>query len=153
MSRRLFNAGFSSSTYVITRTLASKVAVQDLKILGVGAGNKPVADAQKQLASLGYKQTKIFGIYNTKKSDQEFINALKEKQWDIVALGGYVNGFDQASKYHEEGVSTDRAEILHWFNRILNLVHKLAPNAKIVLLKGPQDLPDALERVVNQEKN
>ncbi|CAF1319317.1 unnamed protein product [Adineta ricciae] len=130
MSRRLFNAGFSSSTYVITRTLASKVAVQDLKILGVGAGNKPVADAQKQLASLGYKQTKIFGIYNTKKSDQEFINALKEKQWDVVALGGYVNGFDQAPKYHEE-----------------------APNAKIVLLKGPQDLPDALERVVNQEKN
>ncbi|CAF1251949.1 unnamed protein product [Adineta ricciae] len=118
----------------------------------VGAGKKPIPDIQKKLASLGYKNTRILGIYDTKESEQEFINTLKEKQWDVITLGAYVNGFDQAAHYREEGIPADRGVILHWFNRILNVVHELAPKTKIVLVKSPQDLHDAIERVMNEEK-
>jgi hypothetical protein len=49
-------------------------------------------------------------------------------------------------------VSTDRTDILFWFNRVLNLVHELAPKSKIVLLKSPQDLQDAIQRIMGAEQ-
>ena len=58
-----------------------------MKILGIGAGNKPVPTMQKYLMEMGYNNFKIFGIYNTKESDEKLIAALKEKQWDAVAIG------------------------------------------------------------------
>ncbi len=67
-------------------------------------------------------------------------------------VGSYVNGFDQAAHYHEKGVSTDRTEILLWFNRVLNLIHELAPKSKIILLKSPQDLFDAIQRILSVER-
>jgi hypothetical protein len=67
-------------------------------------------------------------------------------------VGSYVNGFDQAAHYQEEGVSTDRTDILFWFNRVLNLVHESAPKSKIVLLKSPQDLQDAIQRIMGAEQ-
>ncbi|UJR16909.1 hypothetical protein I4U23_003807 [Adineta vaga] len=137
MARRLFNTSFSIPTLIINRTLTSETSVKALKILGVGAG---------------YSNFKPLGLHNTKESDQEFINALKEKQWDVVAIGAYVNGFDQAAHYREKGVSEDRVDILHWFNRVLNLVHELAPKAKIVLLKGPLDFSEAIPRIMNGEQ-
>jgi hypothetical protein len=59
-------------------------------IFALGAGKKPVPEAQKQLTALGYKNAKLMGIYNTKESDQEIIAALKEKQWDAVAIGSLI---------------------------------------------------------------
>jgi hypothetical protein len=58
-----------------------------LKILGVGAGTKPIAKTQKTLTEMGYDNVKLLGLYNTKESDQEFLTALKEKQWDAIAIG------------------------------------------------------------------
>jgi hypothetical protein len=49
-------------------------------------------------------------------------------------------------------VSTDRTDILFWFNRVLNLVHESAPKSKIVLLKSPQDLQDAIQRIMGAEQ-
>jgi hypothetical protein len=66
---------------------SSTTDIKKLKILGVGAGNKPVPKMQKVLKELGYDNMKIFGIYNTKESDQEFLKALKEKEWDAVCIG------------------------------------------------------------------
>jgi hypothetical protein len=37
---------------------------------------------------------------------------------------------------------------LHWFNRLVNLVHEHAPKAKVVFVTGPNDLVDSLERVL-----
>ncbi|CAF1180698.1 unnamed protein product [Didymodactylos carnosus] len=159
MTRRLItsslfsiNKNFSIPTLIINRAVSSTIGLNDLKILGFGAGNKPVPEARKSLAEKGYNNIKIFGIYNTKESDQELIAALKEKQWDVVAIGSYVNGFDQAAHYQEKGVSTDRTEILLWFNRVLNLVHELAPKSKIVLLKSPHDLFDGIQRILGVEQ-
>jgi hypothetical protein len=39
------------------------------------------------LAGLGYKNAKLMGVVNTKECDQKLIAALKEKQWDAVAIG------------------------------------------------------------------
>jgi hypothetical protein len=36
---------------------------------------------------MGFNNITVFGIYNTKESDQKLIAALKEKQWDAVAIG------------------------------------------------------------------
>ncbi len=44
-------------------------------------------EAQKYLISLGYKNSKLLGVYNTVESDQELIAALKEKQWDAISIG------------------------------------------------------------------
>ena len=70
----------------------------------------------------------------------------------LCVAGGYVNGYDQDPKYHEKGISTDRAEILLWFNRALNLVHELAPKAKIILVKSPEDVHDAVQRIMNAQQ-
>jgi hypothetical protein len=67
-------------------------------------------------------------------------------------VGGYVNGYDQAGKYHEKDVSTDRGQILLWFNRVLNVIHELAPKSKILLLKSPQDVHDGIQRVMGAEQ-
>lgn len=164
----------SLPTVVIKRAISSNTPSYDWKIFGVGAGKKPVPEAQKKLAALGYKNMKLLGIYNTNESDQEVIAGLKEKQWDVVVIGsffiqhcwmsllhwpffsvvagGYVNGFDQDAKYHEKGIPTDRAEILLWFNRVLNLVQELAPKAKIVLVKSPQDVHDGIQRIMGAQQ-
>lgn len=49
-------------------------------------------------------------------------------------------------------MSTDRTEILLWFNRILNFVHESAPKAKIILLKGPEDTMDGIQRIMGGEQ-
>ncbi|CAF0954585.1 unnamed protein product [Adineta steineri] len=159
MARRIMNSGlfsinksFSIPTFTINRTASSSIAVNNLKILGVGAGTKPIEKMQKTLTEKGYNNIKLLGLYNTKESDQKLLAALKEKQWDAVTIGSYVNGFDQAAHYQEEGVSTDRTDILLWFNRVLNLVHESAPKSKIVLLKGPHDFHDAIQRIMGAEE-
>ncbi|CAF1532439.1 unnamed protein product, partial [Adineta steineri] len=77
---------------------------------------------------------------------------LKEQQWDAISIGGYVNGFDQSALYHEKDVPTDRADILHWFNRLLNVIHQLAPKSKIILVKSPQDIHDGIQRIMVKEQ-
>ena len=70
----------------------------------------------------------------------------------LFVVGGYVNGYDQSRKYQEKDVSTDREEILLWFNRVLNVIHELAPKSKIILLKSPQDVHDGIQRNMGGEQ-
>ncbi len=51
-----------------------------------------------------------------------------------------MNGFDSA---FPREVTT-----LHWFNRLVNLVHEHAPKAKLIFTTGPDDLTDSFERVL-----
>ncbi|CAF4252918.1 unnamed protein product, partial [Adineta steineri] len=94
MARRIMNSGlfsinksFSIPTFTINRTASSSIAVNNLKILGVGAGTKPIEKMQKTLTEKGYNNIKLLGLYNTKESDQKLLAALKEKQWDAVTIG------------------------------------------------------------------
>ncbi|UJR18997.1 hypothetical protein I4U23_022127 [Adineta vaga] len=146
------NQGLSISTFIINRAASSAAASYEWKVLAIGAGSKGADEAQKSLAGLGYKNAKLMGVGNSQESDQKIIAALKEKQWDAVAIGGYVNGYDQSRKYQEKDVSTDREEILLWFNRVLNIIHELAPKSKIILLKSPQDVHDGIQRIMGAEQ-
>ena len=68
-------------------------------------------------------------------------------------VGGYVNGFDRTNKLNDKNIPTNRADILLWFNRVLNIVHELAPKAKIILVKSPQDIHDGIQRIMGQQQN
>ena len=52
-----------------------------------------------------------------------------------------------------EYLPTDRSDVLLWFNRVLNTVHELGSNAKIILVKEPNDIQDAMQRVLGENKN
>jgi hypothetical protein len=73
-------------------------------------------------------------------------------QWDYffrwyidTLLGGGLNGFDDA---FPKEITT-----LHWFNRVVNIVHEHAPKAKIIFVSSPNDIMDSIERVLgSQEK-
>ncbi len=57
-----------------------------------------------------------------------------------IFLGGGLTGYDDA---FPREVTT-----LHWFNRIVNLVHEYAPKAKFIFVTGPHELIDSFERVL-----
>jgi hypothetical protein len=62
-----------------------------------------------------------------------------------MLLGGGLNGFDDA---FPKEITT-----LHWFNRVVNIVHEHAPKAKIIFVSSPNDIMDSIERVLgSQEK-
>ena len=62
-----------------------------------------------------------------------------------------MNGYDQSYQFNDKNVPSDRAEILLWFNRVLNVIHELAPQSKIILVKSPQDLHDGIHRIMGKK--
>ena len=58
---------------------------------------------------------------------------LKRAEYDGVAIGGYINGQDAVN-------FPATVETTAWFNRVLNIVHASAPSAKIILVRGPEDV-------------
>lgn len=56
-----------------------------------------------------------------------------------MAIGGFINGQDPAVR------PTPQTTV--WFNRVLNLVHARAPEAKIILVQDPGDVLPAIRRV------
>ena len=88
MSTRLFYKGLLSLPQLIMyRSASSSTPSKKWKVLTVGAGKLMAGRAQESLLAAGYKNVKVLGIENTKESDQEFVAALKEQQWDAVAFG------------------------------------------------------------------
>jgi hypothetical protein len=39
-----------------------------------------------------------------------------------------------------------------WFNRVLNIIHANAPNTKIILVLGPEDVVPAIEREIGKDR-
>ncbi len=70
-----------------------------------------------------------------------------------LVIGGYINGFDRTSVTDNNNIPKDPGEILLWFNRVLNIIHELAPKSKIVLVKSPQDIHDGIQRIMGKEQN
>ena len=58
-----------------------------MNILAIGATKNMAEGAERSLKALGYKNSKLLGVYNTEESDQELITALKEKKWDAISIG------------------------------------------------------------------
>ena len=77
----------------MNRAVSSTASLYETKLLAIGATKNIASEAQKSLIALGYKNSKLLGVYNTDESDQELIATLKEKQWDAIAIGMF-NSFD-----------------------------------------------------------
>src|SRR5678815_3153845 len=82
-------------------------------------------------------------LTNDEAGDAQLIAELKRAEYDGVAIGGYINGQDAVNFPATE-------ETTFWFNRILNIVHANAPRAKIILVRGPEDVVPAIERVLGE---
>ena len=64
-------------------------------------------------------------------------------EYDGVVIGGYINGQDAVNFPATE-------ETTVWFNRVLNIIHANAPKSKIILVRGPEDVVPAIERVLGK---
>jgi hypothetical protein len=110
------------------------------RILGFGKHPEIAAAVQATLRSLGFQAT-TFVLTNDAAGDARLVAELTRAEYDGVTIGGYINGQDA-------GNFPATAETTAWFNRVLNLVHAHAPHAKIILVRGPEDVVPAIERVL-----
>jgi hypothetical protein len=112
------------------------------RILGFGKHPKIAAAVGEKLRSLGFQAT-TFVLTNDEAGDARLVEELKRAEYDGVAIGGYINGQDAVNFPATE-------ETTAWFNRVLNIIHAHAPSAKIILVRGPEDVVPAIERVLEK---
>lgn len=113
------------------------------RILGFGKHPEIAAALQEKLRSLGFQAT-TFALTNDEAGDARLVAELRRAEYDGVAIGGYINGQDAVN-------FPATAETTVWFNRILNIVHAQAPSSKIILVRGPEDVVPAIERVLGTD--
>ena len=82
---------------------------------------------------------------NDEAGDARLVSELKRTDYDGVAIGGCINGQDAVNFPATE-------ETTVWFNRILNIIHANAPSTKIILVRGPEDVVSAIERVLGKSR-
>ncbi len=114
------------------------------RILGFGKHSEIAAAVQEKLCSLGFRAT-TFVLTNDEAGDARLLSELQRAEYDGVAIGGYINGQDPINFPATE-------ETTAWFNRILNIIHANAPGSKIILVRGPQDVLPAIERVLGKSQ-
>jgi len=113
------------------------------RILGFGKHPEIAAAVQAKLRSLGF-QANNFVLTDDEAGDARLIAELKQAEYDGVAIGGYINGQDAVN-------FPATVETTLWFNRVLNIVHANAPRSKIILVRGPEDVVPAIERVLGKK--
>ena len=123
-------------------SLVSSSHVTGWRILGFGKHPEIAAAVQEKLRSLGFQAT-TFMLTNDEAGDARLVSELKQAEYDGVAIGGYINGQDAVNFPATE-------ETTVWFNRVLNIVHTNAPKSKIILVRGPEDVVPAIERVLGK---
>ena len=94
------------------------------------------------MEQLGFQATN-FVLTNDEAGDTRLVAELKRAEYDGVAIGGYINGQDAVNFPATE-------ETTVWFNRVLNIIHANAPGSKIILVRGPEDVVPAIERVLGK---
>ena len=68
------------------------------------------------------------------------VKVLNEDVYDAVTFGAFLTAQDPSATATEEST--------RWFNRVLNLVHQVAPMARIVLVRGPEHALADIRRVL-----
>lgn len=112
------------------------------RVLGFGKHPEIAVALQEKLRSLGFQAT-MFALTNDDAGDARLVAELRRAEYDGVAIGGYINGQDAVSFPATE-------ETTAWFNRVLNLVHANAASSKIILVRSPEDVVPAIERVLGK---
>ena len=112
------------------------------RILGFGKHPEIATAVQEKLRSLGFQAT-TFVLTNDNAGDARLVSELERAEYDGVVIGGYINGQDAVNFPATE-------ETTAWFNRVLNIIHANAPGSKIILVRGPEDVVPAIERVLGK---
>lgn len=112
---------------------------QGWRILGFGRKPEVAAAIQAQLRSEGMR-ARAFALTDDPDGDARLVGELRQARYDGVAIGGFINGQDPAVRPTFESTT--------WFNRVLNLVHSHASEAKIILVRDPGDALPAIRRVL-----
>ncbi len=114
------------------------------RILGFGKHPEIAAAAQEKLRSLGFQATN-FVLTNDEAGDKRLVAELVQAEYDGVAIDGYINGQDAVNFPATE-------ETTIWFNRVLNIIHANAPRSKVILVRGPEDIVPAIDRVLGKNQ-
>ncbi len=125
-------------------SIASSPRPTAWRILGFGKHAEIAAAVREKLRSLGFQAT-TFVLTNDETGDARLVAELKRADYDGVAIGGYINGQDAVNFPATE-------ETTIWFNRVLNIIHMNAPRSKIILVRGPEDVVSAIERVLGKKQ-
>jgi hypothetical protein len=112
------------------------------RILGFGKHPEIAAAVQAKMSTLGFRAT-IFVLTDDEAGDARLLSELTRAEYDGVAIGGYINGQDAVNFPATE-------ETTIWFNRVLNIIHANAPRSKIILVRGPEDVVPAIQRVLGK---
>src|SRR3954465_1901212 len=112
---------------------------QGWRVLGFGKHPENAAAIQERLRSVGLR-ARNFALTDDQAGDDQLSRELTEATYDGVAIGGFINGQDPEIPATEQ---TTR-----WFNRVLNLIHTHAPEARIILVRTPSDALSAVEAVL-----
>ena len=109
------------------------------RILGVGKRAENAAAMQDLLRRAGYRAWN-FAIGDDAEGDALLVGELSKGDWDAVMIGSFING------QHAELPASEATTA--WFNRLLNLIHRHAPGAGIILVRKPSDVVATVERVL-----
>ena len=116
---------------------------QGWRVLGFGKHPENAAAIQERLRNAGLR-ARNFALTDDQDGDDQLIRELTAVTYDAVAIGGFINGQDPEIPPTEQTT--------HWFNRVLNLIHGHAPDAKIILVRTPQDALPAVERILGSTR-
>jgi hypothetical protein len=113
--------------------------VQGWRVLGFGRDPEVAAAIQDGLRVQGVR-ARTFALTDDPDGDARLARELGEASWDGVAVGGFINGQSPAVR--------PTLQTTIWFNRVLNIIHDQAPDAKIILVREPADTLPAIDRVL-----
>lgn len=109
------------------------------RVLGFGRDPQVSAAIEEGLRAQGIR-ARAFALTDDAEGDARLERELGEASWDGVAIGGFINGQSPDVR--------PAFETTVWFNRVLNIIHRQAPGAKIILVREPADALPAIERVL-----
>ena len=110
-----------------------------MKILGVGKRAEVAEAMQQRLRQAGYEATN-FAIDDDAAGDALLVGELRSGGYDVITIGSFING------QHPEIPATPQTTA--WFNRVLNLIGEHAPGTKIVLVRKPSEVLEAVHAVL-----
>jgi hypothetical protein len=110
-----------------------------VRILGIGKRAENAAAMQGLLRAAGYDATN-FAITDDAEGDALLVAELQSGGYEAVTIGSFING------QHAELAATPQTTA--WFNRILNLIAEHAPGTKVVLVRKPSEVVEAVHAVL-----
>lgn len=93
---------------------------------------RAIEESSAHLAEQGFDaENCLVGLDGTDDIEPLVTAALRSREWDCVVVGG--------------GIRKEE-ELLELFELVVNLVHRLAPDAAIAFNRTPADIADAVNR-------